>query len=266
MTRDAEASALAAKYRLVRKHASGKAWLRWGAYLRSLPQSARPFDSEDLDQWALEGLLVLGGLMSNGGNVGRLAEYEALDPDTCQRYIQHSVDLHIGSRCHKAAEALRAAKRNDGQSAIYLDTPIDDKGHTLGEIHGRMETSDVALPGAAGRYPCLWLTGVMGLRDYEAWRFLGINGAEFRRQRVAEALGLYGWAIRNRRLKAGAEVPYTLPDCPYDHPDCNGVHGVQYGKAACCPGAWAARLARGAIENRKSRARAKAKVAQVAQF
>lgn len=253
MSPDTKAAELASRYRIVLKFASGKSWRNWCGLLLATPEASRPFDSGDLDQWALEGLLILGGFLPGAEN-GRLAEYES-KPNP-EAYIQRSVNMFVAAKCQRAAEGFRAVKRGNGEAPEYLDTPVGDGTQTLADVFSAkgLETSGVALPQVAKRYPLLWMTGVNRVPDYQARKLLGLDPAEFEAQRAAEGRSLYQWAVRNRRVAKGTEAPVgrlrPVPQpgkgpCPYDDPECTGVHAMsRTRRAEACPSAWSRKMDR----------------------
>lgn len=242
MSSNSDAAKLADRYELVRKYAAAKAWRKWKMFILATPVSIRPFDSEDIDQWALEGILILGGFLPGSGH-GKLAEFETKG----ERLIQHCVDLHISAKCQRAIEKFRAGMRGGGKTPTYLDTPVGDGERTVADILSGdgLETSAVALPDVASRYPLLWMTKVEGVPDKEARESLGMNPADFNRERAEEARRLYVWATRAHRVISGCKPPHVARECPYRDPACTGYHDVgRVNKDKACPSAWARKLER----------------------
>jgi len=203
---DLEAAELVAEYHQILKNASGKAWNRYR------PTGQAPFDSGDLDSYALEGLMIIAGMLP-GSNHGKLAEYEGLSASERDRYIQHAIDLHVGMRCGHDLERLHAQKRGGGSLPLSLDASVTGDGEVTLEAPQGVGTSDVALPAVSKRYPVLSLTELEGFTDAQAREHLGVDGLEYRRQRDGEVQDLFAWATRNRRIKPGWRLPEAPETC-----------------------------------------------------
>lgn len=240
MQNDTIATRLAGEYQSVLKRASGKTYNKWRPYLAGQPLSSRPFGCEDLDQWALEGLLILAGCMP-GSNHGKLAEYQR-EPRG-EAFIQRSIDMHIADKCQKAVQKHRAVKRGGGSIPAYLNSPVGETGQTLADVISarNLETDSRSIPNVAKKYPILWATAVLHVPDRDVRASMGISSLEYNRRKNLESEIFFRWAVRNRRVSEDCDSPQTYPPCPYGDPGCTGRHSTGVPKDEMCPTVYAAK-------------------------
>lgn len=191
------------KYRLVIKFAAAKATRKWGSYMRAFPQSCRPFDTEDIDQWALEGLLVLAGHMDGPKSVyGKLDEFDA---EGGEKYVQHSLDWYVSNKCSTVRDQRNTTKRGSGERVDYL-TQTDAYGEEFRideDPQAGLETgSDLTPGGAWAQYPCLYATQILGLKRDEALKWTGLSLKKYWQAREDEIRRLAEWGESRRLLAA----------------------------------------------------------------
>jgi len=253
---ETRAAEIISEYQHVISRAAARTWTQYRAFLAAVPVSARPFEREDIDQWAREGILILAGYLP-GSNHGQLQQRAAQG----ERFIQHSVNLCVAERAQREVRKFRSVTRGEGEIPAYLDTPIMEDS-TLADVAfaGEYGTNERAMPDVAKRYPVLWMMDVQGLSDARVATLLGLTLPELQERRMSELESFHVWATRNRRVKAGTglpDKPYRTPvlrGCPYEDPACTGQHRGSLPKSRMCPSAYAAKLQK----NRDSKARAAA--------
>lgn len=194
------ADAVYEQYRHICRNASGKTFNKWRSYLAAIPQSRRPFNSEDLDQWALEALLVVAGVFDNGYTslYGRLNEYIE---EGGERYLQRVIDMFTARQASRAVETARAVKRCDVNAAcVEADGKLSPEmyAHVQHGIHADNASS---LGDLKQRYPVLYCTEIEGLPGYAAQEKLGLTLHWYRKQRRKEINDLASIAVKTNRVK-----------------------------------------------------------------
>lgn len=210
MEADTQAAEVAAKYGKIIKFAAAKQWKHWSA----LSDFERPFEPADFDQWALEAILLMAGLMKisrnehtseRGRNLQSLAECEG-HPGRVQR----NVDYYVKDKASKAYRASRVAGRNFSAS---LDQPLDatesEDSTVLGDLllMDGSDTTPIAIYNVREQFPLLHAEFIHGETQREIMARLGLGSPTYRKARAAEMAAFYRWAVANRRLHPGAEIP-----------------------------------------------------------
>lgn len=257
MLTEKRATEIVSQYQHVTSRAAARTWVQYRAFLMAIPVSVRPFDREDLTQWACEGILILAGYLP-GSNHGQLE----MRANQGERFIQAAVNLCVSERAQREVRKFKTHKRGEGGIPAYLDQPILEGSSTLADVafRGEYGTNERAMPDIAKRYPVLWMMDVQGLSRVRVATLLGLTLPGVQEQRMSELESFHGWATSNRRVKAGTGLPdtaYRAPvrlGCPHEDPNCTGEHRGSTPKGRMCPSAYSAKLQK----NRESRARSAA--------
>jgi hypothetical protein len=256
---DQRAARLLDQHAKVIKFAAVKATRKWYGYVTTRG-CASPFSFEDINQYAREAILILGGLIPGSGLSisGALADMKA---EGGERYVQRAVDFYVSSRLRREAGAVARDKRGGGEIAESLDARWDG----WAESSRAVETAEQSLTGIPARFPILYLTFVEGWERHEVIAAEGITAHAFDAARAAEVVEFARWARANRRVVPGAEPLLSVASlrktsrrrgvCPYDDPDCTSIHDTRKGKANTCPSAWEAKRTRDRAADARHRAR-----------
>lgn len=193
MSIDSEAAAVALKYKKIIRFAAAKATRKYAAYLRAKGDLAA-FTFGDIDQIALEGMLILAGLVPGRklSFTGKLKEVEARGGE---RWVQHTIDCFVSTTLNgmiAKTDTLKRAARVQSLDALLWEEP--SKSPT--------EANPEALTGISAGYPCLWLTEIQGMSRPEAIRSLGLPRKVYEEKRREEIERFSAWAYANHRVAA----------------------------------------------------------------
>lgn len=200
MCKDAEAAKVAAEYAKVVNYAAAKAYRKWRGYLFIRGDSAA-FKREDIRQAALEGMLLMAGLMPTRKHKLNGALNELL-AEGGEGYVQHRLDLYVSGCLAHAVEAARATSRGGDENPTLSLDATDEEGMTIETTQhvGAVETSGQALANVRERWPILCATEIDGLSMPDAIKHFGMSLHRYREARVREKTDFRAWAVANRRV------------------------------------------------------------------
>jgi len=207
---ETEAANLLIQYKKVVDFAIAKNYRKWKGYLIARGDFAA-FQREDIEQFAREGMLILGGLIPNTKRVSISGTLQKLEAEGGERYVQAALDQFVAEELSRTSKSFRAASRGGPVESHPLSIERElERADSMDEVaqtwvNGQLP-GEVSPDGAAirERFPILCLMELDGKTWREAAEALGIKPYVYTKRRRAELEDFKAWAVANRRVLADA--------------------------------------------------------------